>query len=40
LEKIDIGLRSNKQEVVNFALSQIDPNTFSSALPNFDNVDK
>lgn len=35
----DFGLRSNKQEAVNFALSQVDPANPPAELPNFDNVD-
>ncbi|AXT18455.1 DUF3078 domain-containing protein [Flavobacteriaceae bacterium AU392] len=35
----DFGLRSNKQEALNFALSQIDPLNPPAVIPNFDNVD-
>jgi len=35
----DFGLRSNKQEALNFALSQIDPLDPPAETPDFDNVD-
>lgn len=35
----DFGLRSNKQEALNFALSQIDPLNPPAVLPDFDNID-
>jgi hypothetical protein len=35
----DFGLRSNKQEALNYALNQVDPMNPSADMPNFDNVD-
>lgn len=35
----DFGLRSNKQEALNFALSQIDPSNPPVITPDFDNID-
>lgn len=35
----DFGLRSNKQEALNFALNQIDPANPPATTPNFDNID-
>ena len=35
----DFGLRSNKQEALNFALSQIDPLNPPTTTPDFDNID-
>jgi hypothetical protein len=36
---IDFGLRSNKQEALSYALSQIDPLDLPEETPDFDNVD-
>lgn len=35
----DFGLRSNKQEALNYALGQVDPMNPPAELPNFENVD-
>lgn len=35
----EFGLRQNKQEALNYALSQLDMNNLPATLPNFDNVD-
>lgn len=35
----DFGLRSNKQEALNYALNQVDPLDPPAEMPDFDNVD-
>ena len=35
----EFGLRQNKQEALNYALSQLDMNNLPATLPDFDNID-